>query len=71
MQVADKFWDEVMTALSKSIAVYELLHAHAAGETDLTEDQLANVVTEIADGSRDVLARMRARSGPVVWADGG
>lgn len=46
-------------ALVKSVAMYDLLHAHARGETDLSEDQLANVVTGIAREARRVLSRVR------------
>lgn len=48
-------------ALERSVAVYELLKAHARGETDLTEDQLVNVVTVISLEARDTLAVARGR----------
>lgn len=60
MNVTPELWGEAVLALRRSIAVYELLHAHAAGQTDLTEDQLANVVTDTAREARATLDRMRA-----------
>ena len=52
----------MINTLDRAIAVYGLLHAHARGETDLTEDQLANVVTGVAMEASDVLQRVRGRS---------
>lgn len=49
--------DQMFMAVEKFVAVYELLIAHANGQTDLTEDQLANVVNGVADEARGVLAR--------------
>lgn len=46
-------------ALEQAVAVYHLLHAHARGETDLTEDQLANVVTTVSMTASDVLRQVR------------
>lgn len=46
--------------LEKAVAMYELLHSHARGQTDLTEDQLANVVTEICAMSRATADRADA-----------
>ena len=63
MNIDPKLWDDAVLQMRKSIAVYELLHAHAAGETDLSEDQLANVVTGVAAGARDTLHRMRGAGG--------
>ena len=51
-------------ALEQAVAMYHLLHAHARGETDLTEDQLANVVTSVSDQASDVLRRVRGRPCP-------
>lgn len=45
--------------IEKVVAVYELLHAHARNQTDLTEDQLANVVTGVKDEAIRILARAR------------
>ena len=64
MNVDRGLWSEAMLALRKSIAVYELLHAHAAGQTDLTEDQLANVVTVVSGEAKETLALARGRPVP-------
>ena len=56
--------DQMYMAIEKFIAVYELLHSHARGQTDLTEDQLANVIDGVAREARDVLARASKRRGP-------
>jgi hypothetical protein len=62
MQVTQQIWGEAILALRKTIAMYELLHSHADGQTDLTEDQLANVVTGVADEARLVLEKMKSES---------
>lgn len=49
---------QVCLILHKSAAMCDLLHAHARGETDLTEDQLASVVTDVSDEARAVLSRL-------------
>lgn len=61
--------------LERTVAFYELLHAHARGETCLTEDQLANAVTGLRDEALDVLREARgepvralARVTPDVWS---
>ena len=59
MLVPSNLWSEAILALRKTVAMYELLHVHAEGQTDLTEDQLANVVTGVADQARVTLERMR------------
>ena len=59
MMITRELWSEAILALRKTVAMYELLHTHAAGETDLTETQLANVVTGVADQARETLERMR------------
>lgn len=53
---------DMVNTLDRAIAVYGLLHAHARGETDLTEDQLANVVTGVAMEASAVLRRVRGRA---------
>lgn len=50
---------DMFIALRQAVAMYDLLHAHARGETDLTEDQLANVVTEISVEAQRTLIRVR------------
>lgn len=50
-------------ALEKAEAMSMLLHAHARGEDDLTEDQLANVVTEVTDGTARALRVARGAEG--------
>lgn len=53
------------TALEKAEAMTMLLHAHARGEDDLTEDQLANVVTGVTEeATRTLRAARRPPSGP-------
>lgn len=47
------------TALQKAVAMYFLLHNHARGETDLTEDQLSAVVTGVCDEARVALDEAR------------
>lgn len=47
------------TALQKAVAMYFLLHDHAKGETDLTEDQLAAVVEGVCDEAATALAGAR------------
>jgi len=59
----------MVATLDRAVAVYGLLHAHAAGQTCLTEDQLANVVTGVALEASDVLRRVRG--GPSVRSDDG
>ena len=51
-------------ALERSVAVYDLLVAHANGQTDLTEDQLANVVTRVSAEAKETLALARGRAVP-------
>lgn len=53
-------WGEAILQLRKCVAMYELLHAHARDETDFTEDQLANVVTGIAEEAAEMVRRMQA-----------
>jgi len=55
----------MFVSLEKSVAVYELLHAHARGETCLTEDQLGNVVTGVAMEARDVIDEAEGAAGAV------
>lgn len=55
MIINPKLFCNMLVSLEKSVAVYELLHAHARGETDLTEDQLGNVVTGVAMEARGVV----------------
>lgn len=50
---------QMATALQKAVAMYFLLHDHAAGETDLTEDQLAAVVEGVCDEARVALESAR------------
>lgn len=47
------------TALQKAVAMYFLLHDHARGATDLTEDQLASVVEGVCDEAREALTEAR------------
>lgn len=56
--------EELIQTISKAVAMYGLLHAHAQGKTDLTEDQLANVVTGLSLEARDVLRRVRGQRLP-------
>ena len=46
-------------ALEKVEAMTLLLHSHARGEDDLTEDQLANVVTGVTAEATEALRRAR------------
>lgn len=64
IQVSLQLFNEIVLGLRKSIAMYKLLHAHAAGQTDLTEDQLANVVTGLAEEATDTLVRAGVYRGP-------
>ena len=50
---------DMATALQQAVAMYCLLHEHAQGRTDLTEDQLANVVTAVCQDAAHVLQRAR------------
>lgn len=50
---------DMALALQQAVAMYHLLHQHAAGTTDLTEDQLANVVTGICSDAVLILQRAR------------
>lgn len=75
MIIRSKLFCDMLISLEKSVAVYELLHAHARGETDLTEVQLGNVVTGVAIEARGVVrdaigsARGRPVAGLVGWVD--
>lgn len=69
----DDLFTDTYLVLEKNVAICELLHAHARGETDLSEDQLANVVTGVSIETKAVARRMavrrddvRARAG---WVD--
>lgn len=62
---------DMMTTLNRAVAVYGLLHAHARGETDLTEDQLSGVVTGVALEATTVLRRVRGGEAPRLPDDGG
>jgi hypothetical protein len=53
-----KEWGEMVLAVQKSLAMYELLMSHAAGVTDFTEDQLGAVVSGLAREAREVLDRL-------------
>lgn len=57
MDLPTELFDEMFVSLEKSVAMYELLISHAKGQTDLTEDQLANVVTGISLETRAVIRR--------------
>lgn len=63
MNITPELWGEAILALRKTIAMYELLHTHAAGQTDLTEEQLGNVVTGVTQEARQTLERMREADG--------
>lgn len=68
MRLKTSLFHDMCLQIEKNIAVYELLHAHARGQTDLTEEQLANVVTGVRAEATDVLVRLRGhgyRSGSV------
>lgn len=58
---------QMATALQKAVAMYLLLHDHARGVTDLTDDQLAAVVTGVCDEARVALVEAR-RAGLVAPA---
>lgn len=55
----DNLIQDMATALQKAVAMYCLLHDHAKGQTDLTEDQLGNVVTGVSEDASRVLERAR------------
>lgn len=55
MIIRPKLFCDMLVSLEKSVAVYELLHAHARGQTDLTEAQLGNVVTGVAMEAQGVV----------------
>lgn len=57
--VTRKMTNEMYKQLERAVAMYELLHAHAKGQTCLTEDQLANAVTGISLSAKDTLRRAR------------
>lgn len=72
MKITRAMFNAMCLSLEKAVAVYELLHSHAAGQTDLTEDQLANVVTGVSAEARDTLDRARGEAhvgayGPPGW----
>lgn len=74
MKITRILFEDMCLSLEKTVAVYELLHTHARGQTDFTEDQLANVVTGVAMEARDTLRRARRRAhgrayGPPGWTD--
>ena len=50
---------QMATALQKAVAMYFLLHDHARGATDLTEDQLAAVVEGVCDEATHALSEAR------------
>ena len=60
---------DMCKALEGASAMCDLLHAHARGQTDLTEDQLAAVVTGVSREAGDALSRARgaAPEGQTVW----
>ena len=66
MTTTRKIVHRMYQSLEKAAAMYDLLHAHARGETDLTEDQLANVVTEICREARETLGEARGETPPVL-----
>lgn len=74
MRITKALYQAMCLSLEKSVAVYELLHSHAKGQTDLTEDQLANVVTGVAMEARETLGRARGPHdgpyGPAGWVGG-
>lgn len=49
----------MINALEGAAAMCDLLHAHAQGQTDLTEEQLASVVTGVSRQARDALRGAR------------
>lgn len=60
MRVNNQLIRDMATALDKAVAMYYLLHSHAAGQSDLTEDQLANVVDGVCSEAQEILTRARA-----------